>query len=306
MTSFAVDARSSTARPVRPRLAAILHTTARARLAQFIAIGSAIFALAPRPPDARRIEISKDELAIVESAEASRHGARSLGSAQTAEVTARVIEDRMLFAEGVRLGLDRGDPIIEQRVVQKVLLLAEGLGGANREPTEAELRAAYTRSADRYRQPPIYHVMHVFAARREDLPAATALGGAALPNLGEPFPLPRDTRATRDDLRRSYGAAFADAVAARPPSQRYSEPVPSSFGWHRIRVVDVAPGRVQPFAEVERQVAFELVLQRREQTVRRFLEDTAARYEIVVDGARLTGFRPMLRLARHETASGED
>lgn len=212
----------------------------------------------------------------------------------------------MLFAEGVRLGLDRGDPIIEQRVVQKVLLLAEGLGGANREPTEAELRAAYARSADRYHQPPIYHVMHVFAGRREDLPAASALGGAALPSLGEPFPLPREPRATRDDLRTSYGAAFADAVAARPPSQSYSEPVPSSFGWHRLRVVDVAPGRVRPFEEVERQVAFELVLQRREQTVRRFLEDTAARYEIVVDGARLAGFQPMLRLARHETASGED
>jgi hypothetical protein len=291
---------------IAPRLTAILHSVVRARLVHFIAIGSAIFALAPRPPDDRRIEISKAELAIVEAAEAARHGARSLEPAKAAEVAARVIEDRMLFAEGVRLGLDRGDPIIQQRVVQKVLLLAESLGGATREPTRDELRAEYALVAARYRQPPIYHVMHVFAARREDLPPASALGGPALPNAGEPFPLPRDTRATHDDFHRAYGAAFADAVEQLAPSSQYSEPVPSSFGWHRIRVVDIAPERVRSFEEVERQVAFDVVLRRRQQTVRRFLDETAARYEIVVDGARLTGFRPNLRLARHESASGED
>jgi hypothetical protein len=306
MTSLAVDAQSSTAHGERSRLVAILHSAGRARLAQFVAIGSAIFVLAPRPPDARRIEISKAELAIVEAAEAARHGAPALDPVKMAEVTARVIEDRMLFAEGVRLGLDRGDPIIEQRVAQKVLLLAESLGGANREPSAAELREAYARTRDRYRQAPVYHLMHVFAARREQLPPASALGGDALPSAGEPFPLPRDTRATREDLRRSYGAAFADAVAAQTPSVRYSEPVPSSFGWHRLRVIDVAPGRVQPFEEVERQVAFDLMLARREQTVRRFLDETAARYEIIVAGAQLSRFEPVLRLARHETASGED
>ena len=296
MTSFAIES----------RVTAILHSVVRARIVQFIAIGSAIFLLAPRPPDDRRIEISKAELAIVEAAEATRHGARALEPAKAAEVTARVIADRMLFAEGVRLGLDRDDPIIQQRVVQKVLLLAESLGGATREPTQSELRAEYALVAARYRRPPIYHVMHVFAARREDLPPASALGGPALPNLGEPFPLPRDTRATHEDLNKSYGAAFADAVSERAPSSAYSEPVPSSFGWHRIRVVDIVPERVPPFEEVERQLAFDATLRRRELTVRRFLDETAARYEIVVDGAPVTGFRPALRLARHESASGED
>ncbi|HSR98634.1 MAG TPA: hypothetical protein VLM79_16370 [Kofleriaceae bacterium] len=56
MTSVAVDAQS-TARPEHSRLVAILvyllRIAARARLAQLIVIGSAIFALAPRPPDER-------------------------------------------------------------------------------------------------------------------------------------------------------------------------------------------------------------------------------------------------------------
>lgn len=295
---------SSTAAP--PRLVALVHSLARARLAQFLAIGGVIFLVAPAPGDDRRIEVSRAELAIVEAAEAARHGSRALDAAKTAEVTARVIEDKLLFAEGVRLGLDRDDPMIQQRVVQKVLLLAEDLGGATREPTEAELRAAYARTADRYRQAPQYHLMHVFAARRDDLPAAAALETTALPSAGEPFPLPRETRATAAELRRSYGAAFADAVVAAAPAGDYSAPVASSYGWHRVRVVDVVPERVRPFAEVRSEVAFDEILARREAAVRRFLDATAARYQVVVDGAPLARFVPTLRLARRETASGED
>jgi hypothetical protein len=148
--------------------------------------------------------------------------------------------------------------------------------------------------------------MHVFAARRDDLPAAAGLDPAALPAAGEPFPLPRETHATAGELRRSYGARFADAVVQLAPSTRYGEPIASSFGWHRVRLVDVAPGGRLPFEAVQRQIAFDLALQRREDTVRRFLADTAARYDLVVAGRRVAGFQPPLRLARHEAASGED
>jgi hypothetical protein len=59
-----------------------------------------------------------------QAAEAARRGTRVLDPDKAAEVTARVLEDKMLFQEGVRLGLDQDDPIIRPRVVQKVLLLA--------------------------------------------------------------------------------------------------------------------------------------------------------------------------------------
>jgi hypothetical protein len=283
-----------------------VHRLARARLVQFLAIGGAIFLAAPRPRDDRRIEISAQDLATVHTAQAVRDGAARLAPDKANEVTARVIEDRLLFREGVRMGLDQGDPIIEQRVVQKVLLLAESLGGATREPTEAELRAEYARSEARYQQPPRYHLMHVFAAQPGELPAANGLDPVGLPTAGQPFPLPRETHATLDELRRSYGPDLATAVAALAPSSHYSEPIRSIFGWHRIRVVDIAPGGALPFAAVARQIAFDLALRRREDTVRRFLVDTAARYDIVVDGTPIHDFQPPLRLARHEAASGED
>jgi hypothetical protein len=305
MTTFANESQPAGARQ-RSRFTSAVRHLARTRLVQFLAIGAAIFAIAPRPRDDRRIEISARDLAIIGAAEAARHGARTLDPAKAGEVTARVVEDKLLFREGVRMGLDRDDPIIEQRVVQKVLLLAESLGGATREPSDAELRDVYARALERYRQAPRYHLMHVFAARPDDLPAAVGLDPTALPRAGEPFPLPREVHATAEELRRSYGASFADAVAALAPSRGYSAPIRSSFGWHRVRVVDIAPGSTLAFDAVKRQIAFDLALSRREDAVRRFLAQTAARYEIVVAGARLDSFQPPLRLARHESASGED
>jgi hypothetical protein len=308
MTTLAIEPPGGPPAPCR--IFTALAALARARLVQFLAIGGAIFLAAPRPHDDHRIEISAEELAIVHAAQAARDGTAALDPAKAAEVTARVLEDRMLFREGVRMGLDQGDPIIEQRVVQKVLLLAESLGGATREPSAAELRAAYdrglVRDPERYRQPPRYHVMHVFAARRDDLPTAAGLDPAALPAAGEPFPLPRETRATADELRRSYGAGFAEAVVQLAPSSGYSEPIASSFGWHRVRLVDVAPGGRLLFEAVQRQIAFDLALQRRQDAIRRFLDTTAAHYEFAAGGAPLPRFEPPMRVARHESASGED
>ena len=306
MTILAMSTPTTAGPPPRGRLRRALAAVARSRLVQFLAIGGAIFLAAPRPRDDRRIEISAQELATVQAAQAVRDGVAALDPARAAEVTARVVEDRLLFREGVRLGLDQGDPIIEQRVVQKLLLLAESLGGATRDPSEAELRAEYERELGRYQQPERYHVMHVFTARRDDLPAADRLDPAGLPSAGEPFPLPREVRATRDELRRAYGEPFAAAVAGLAPSSRYSAPIASSFGWHRVRVVEVAPGGALAFEAVERQIAFDLALRRREDAVRRFLADTAARYAIAVAGVRIASFQPPLRLARHEAASGED
>jgi hypothetical protein len=148
--------------------------------------------------------------------------------------------------------------------------------------------------------------MHVFAAERDELPATDGLDPVGLPAAGQPFPLPRETHATLDDLRRSYGAELTAAVGSLSPSSRYSEPIHSIYGWHRIRIIDISPGGTLPFSAVSRQLAFDLALRRREDTVRRFLTETAARYDIIVDGHPVSGFQPPLRLARHEAASGED
>jgi hypothetical protein len=306
MDASTIEVSSAAIPPLRRRFLAAMATVAGARFVQFLVIGGAIFVIAPAPAEDHRIELTSRELAVVQRAEAARQGATALSPQVAAAVRARLIEDELLFREGVRLGLDRGDPMIRQRVVQKVLLLAEELGGASRAPSAAEVRDEYQRRPERYRQPPRIHLMHVFATQAAALPAAESLELRALPSAGEPFPLPRDTWASVEELGKTYGPAFAAGVGALSPTPRYSAPIASIFGWHRVRVIELEPGRLRTLAEVERELSFELALRRRQETVRAFLMALAAQYRITVDGERVQDFAPTTRLARREAASGED
>src|SRR5688500_12671807 len=110
------------------------------RLAQFLSLGGLLFLLTPSSGSPHHIELSRQHIAALQAAQASRLGSSTLPKSQAAEVETRAIEDEVLYREALRLGLDQSDPLIRQHLIQKVLLLAEDLGGAGRDPTEAELR----------------------------------------------------------------------------------------------------------------------------------------------------------------------
>src|SRR5438105_4030229 len=97
-------------------------------LLHFVVIGAVIFAVAPKREDPRRVEVSSAQLHAFESSQALRDGVAALDPARAHEVQSRAIEDEVLYREAVRLGLDRDDAIIRQRLIQKLLLLVEDLG----------------------------------------------------------------------------------------------------------------------------------------------------------------------------------
>ena len=276
------------------------------RLLHFLVLGGAIFALAPRPPDARHVSVSGAGLAALERAEATRRGVATLSPEAAQEVRSRTIEDELLYREALRLGLDREDPIIRQRLGQKLLLLVEDLGGASRAPTDDDLKAFFDADPARWRLPASYHVIHVFATRADALPPDGALQGAGVPAAGEPFPYSRDLTSSRDELASVYGPTFADAIAAMAPGDAYSRPIASTFGWHRARLVERHEGRIPRFEEVKQSIALDYVLARRERIVGAYLEKTATEYTIDIDGRPLTGFVPTRRVAVRSDPSAED
>lgn len=297
--------RAMGAAPLRQLRSALLWV-ARAPAVQFAILGGAIFVLAPRREDARRVDLASASLATFERAQAARDGARTLSSERTREVDARAIEDEVLSREAMRLGLDRDDPIVRQRLIQKLLLLVEDMGGASRAPTDAELRAYFAESPARFRLPARVHVVHVFATRRDALPPAGSLGAEMVPAAGEPFPYPRDVHASREDLVRLYGDTFAAAAFAAAPSSEWSAPVASSFGWHRMRVVEHEEARAPAFDEVKGAIALDYALDKRAAVVGDYLKKTIGEYRINVDGKPLVGFTPTHRIAARSDPSAED
>lgn len=88
----------------------IARALAAQRLVQFAVIGAAIFAVAPPAPADRAIELRRDAIAALFVADAKR--GTSITSERASEIEERLIEDEILYREGVRLGFDRDDGIV--------------------------------------------------------------------------------------------------------------------------------------------------------------------------------------------------
>jgi peptidyl-prolyl cis-trans isomerase C len=293
-------------------VAAVIARLARDRMVQFAVIGAVIFAIAPRPDNAARISLATDYLDALHAAQARKLGVDRLSPEQTAEVDRRAIEDEVLYREALRLGLDRDDAVARRHLVQKMLVLAEDLAGASREPTRAELLTYYEQTRERWHVVERVHFIHVFAASRsEALAIADAVRAAEAqqpgqpPPLGEAFPRSRDVRASRDDLAATYGGEFADASYQLAPGT-WSAPIASRFGWHLVKVLDRDAGRPATFDEVADKVRLAYTVVRRHAAIASYIAHAYAHYRVDVDGRRVGDFEPTDRLALRTQPSAED
>lgn len=289
-----------------------LVSLARHRLVYFAVLGSALFAIAPPSRSAKKVSIGADYLASLQGAEAAKLGVIELPVQARHDVERRAIEDEVLYREALRLGLDRDDAVIRQHLIQKVLVLAEDLAGASREPSEDEIRAYFQQHLDSFRHAQEEHLIFVFATRREVLigladavDAAEAERPGVAPPLGDAFPMTRDVRASRRDLESTYGESFARA-AFEMPVHVWSEPTLSRFGWHLVKVLDRTEGRPETFEEARGRARLELAVERRHEAIARFVERALARYDVDVAGTKVTDHTAMRRLAMRGSPSGED
>src|SRR5579862_2136222 len=102
-----------------------LRRVARNRLLQFLVLGGLIFAVAPKPPSSSRINLTRTYLDTLRANQAARVHAGALSESEGAEVDAKAFQDEVLYREALRLGLDQGDVLVRQHLIQKTLMLAE-------------------------------------------------------------------------------------------------------------------------------------------------------------------------------------
>lgn len=293
-------------------VAAVIARLARDRVVQFGVLGAIVFAIAGSPASPRTIALSRDYLDALHAAQAERLGVGHLPDDKRGEVDRRAVEDEVLYREALRLGLDRDDGVVRRHLVQKMLVLAEDLGGASTEPTRDDVRAYFERTRARWRIAERVHLVHVYAGERATL---VGLAGAVRdadrahpdtpPPLGDAFPRARELRGSRADLAATYGDDFADAAIALPVGS-WSEPVRSRFGWHLVKVIAHDGGRPATLAEVEDRVRLDCAVERRHAAIARYLAAASARYRIEVDGARVEQLEPTARIALRSAPSAED
>jgi hypothetical protein len=201
------------------------------------------------------------------------------------------VREEALVREALARGLGEGDPVIRQRLVQKLTFLLEAEATPD-EPDDGTLQRWLDAHAAQYRRLPSVSFEHVFFSRRRRGAAAATAARTALATMppdeplphalarGDPHPagasLPLRTFA---DVTQSFGYGFARALDDVAPGAWHG-PLESPEGWHLVRVTARDPGGPARLADVRADVRRRWIEARRTELVHDAIERIVRRYEV--------------------------
>ncbi|MFT7622591.1 MAG: peptidyl-prolyl cis-trans isomerase C [Myxococcota bacterium] len=218
----------------------------REPLLHFAALGALIFGVyawwGPEPAPSQPSLVVPYE-ALSQRFEA-KHG-RAPGPADRQALVERWIDDEVLYREALARGLDRDDPVIRGRLVEKMRFVVAAVVVA---PSETALDARLADNPALYQAPERLGLQTVFVRKGPDASVrATELltrlrEGVDPATLGNPLPIGQALRGkSLAQIGARLGKKFAEAVG-RLPVGKWHGPVGSSFGLHLVRVEQRAAG----------------------------------------------------------------
>lgn len=178
------------------------------------------------------------------------------------------LREEALYREALRLGLEKGDYIIRQRLVQKVEFLLENTAAEAINPGDEELKAYYSAHLDDYKIDPVYTFTHVFFdAEKGGMEAAKARAVKILPGLkgkqfadaglfGDRFPfLQNYVERTRDFAVNNFGPEFvAELDKLTTSDSQWRGPLQSRYGYHLVMLTQRTEAATPPFEQVRARV----------------------------------------------------
>ena len=179
------------------------------------------------------------------------------------------VREEVLYREAKALGMERGDYVMRQRLVQKMGFLLEE--HVQVQPTDAELQKYLDSHHSQYHEAPSWTFTHVFLdpvqrgeerARREArrllglLKARHAQFNDA-PQYTDRFAfLQNYVERTQEYIASQFGASFTAALTRLPvDADRWQGPLESDEGWHLVLLTAHTAGGVPALAEMRPQVA---------------------------------------------------
>jgi len=277
-----------------------LPNIVREPLVHFLLLGVSIYAvtawLAPAAPEdsERTIRVSAAEIDWLTTSWEKRWN-RPPTAREREGLIDEYVRETVLYREALAMGLDRDDTIIRRRLAQKLEFLSQDLV-AFEEPGDVLLGAWYAENRERYRDPPVLTVTHVFfdpdarsdrtlddaRAAVEQL-AGRAPDAAELDALGDLFLLQRYyAERTQPELAKLFGSEFAQQLTQLPVGEWHG-PVLSGYGTHVVFVHARVDARIAPFAEVRDRVRQDWEDAERARLNEEFYARLRARYEVIVD-----------------------
>ena len=207
-----------------------------------------------------------------------------IDAATRRRVLERMIDEELLVQQALALGLASADRRVRGELVSGLVdsLVAEADGNA---PSDSEIEAHYRANLDFFTRPGRLRVQALFfAAKRRDEPAreraekarARLAAGDPVEQVDKLFGDPRvaavpDALLPIAKLRDYLGPRVVAGLAELDPGV-WSEPIEAAEGVQLVRIVEHEAQDVPPFAEVKALVRQDLVRQRGDAALRRYLD----------------------------------
>jgi hypothetical protein len=230
----------------------------REPLVQFMAIGALIFAVhaavTPSVSKERLIEVTPEVRQSIIDTFKNANERREPSPDEMARLTDLWLLNEITYREALAQGLDKGDPMIRDRIIQKMRLLIFG-GIEVKEPTQQELEEWFEKRRLDYDIPDLVSFIEVpFSGANAEAESRTVL--QEIISGTEPEDI--QTRAhifaqrPRQTLVPSFGKEFVDSLVGLPVGEW--QVLPSATGWHIVRLDNFVPGRKVELSEVSVQV----------------------------------------------------
>jgi len=274
-------------------MTALTRRLLREPLLYFLALGALIFAvnalLHPAPSgDPQRIAIGKADIERVRALYTQQWGAPP-ADADMPKLVEDYVRAEILAREGTALGLAADDPVVRNRLVQKMEFLLQDTSSIP-QPSDAEMEAWLAAHADRYQVPErlVFHQVYFSPSLRGDRAEGDAramlasLGAAESDPAGDPFMLAADPEPrSRADIAQDFGAGFAAALFAMPGGS-WRGPVRSALGIHLVRIDQRLPARLPPLAEIRDRVHDDMMAERFQAASDAAYARVRAKYQVTV------------------------
>jgi hypothetical protein len=269
-------------------------------LAQFLLIGAAIYAVygffgtPENSANERTITVTSGEIRALADTWTNLWN-RPPTDEELSRIIRQNVREKILSREAVAMGLDKGDIVIRRRLAQRLEYLANSLITPE-EPTAQEMEDWYAANTEKFKQPDLYWITHVFFD--PDLRDVTALEDAEslrerlnaldtqpgnLSSLGDRFMLEnRYAERTVTELSKLFGIGFVDEVIKLEPGQWFG-PILSGYGVHVVKLDNHWQAPDPALTEVEELVRQDIMATKIEEMSTQFVDSLMSRYEIVVE-----------------------
>ena len=211
------------------------------------------------------------------------------------------VRGEVLYREALALDLDRNDPIIRRRLMQKMDYLAQGFYDEIEPLTETDLTSFYEAHKEDYRRPASATFTHVFLSndKRESAQSKAEAESllAVINNSRVPFEkagrygerflynrnyVNRDSQEIASHFGQLFEQKLFDLRPALPMTDaQWQGPLSSNYGWHLVLLTKKVESFVPALAEISGVVLADAQRQQQSERKRLAVDALLAKYQII-------------------------